>query len=65
MPKPLTVAECAERLGVSASLVYALVSEKRLKAHRLGRRGRRGKILVSEEQIEAFLEATREDLADD
>ena len=65
MSKPLSVAEVADRLGVSQSLVYSLVQERRLKALRLGRRGKRGKILVQEDSLEAFLQATREDLADD
>ena len=65
MDRPLTVAEVAERLGVSESLVYALVSEKRLKAMRLGRQGKRGKILVPEDQLQAFVEGCTEELSDD
>lgn len=61
----LRVRDVAEYLGVSQSLVYSLVAEKRLKAIRLGRSGRRGTIRVKKEDLETFVAQTREDLADD
>jgi excisionase family DNA binding protein len=38
--KPLTPAECAERANVSLSLIYAVLKSGRLKAMRIGCRGR-------------------------
>jgi len=51
----LTVREAAERMEVSKSLVYRLVDEGRLKAVRIGQRGRRGKIVIMEPDVVAFL----------
>ena len=52
----MTVKQAAERLEVSKSLVYRLVEEKRLSCIRIGQRGRRGKIVIREADIEAFLQ---------
>lgn len=54
-----TVKQTAERLGVSASLVYQWCQEKRLAHVRLGKAGRRGKILIEETDVEAFVAAAR------
>jgi excisionase family DNA binding protein len=51
----MTVKKAAERLEVSPSLVYKLVEEGRLTCVRIGRQGRRGKIIIREQDIEAFL----------
>lgn len=61
----LTIAEVARHLRISESLAYCLVAEKRLPAIRLGRRGKRGAIRVEEDALRAFVEQTRDDLADD
>jgi excisionase family DNA binding protein len=53
----LTVKEVAKRLGVSASQVYTLCASGRLLHHRFG--VRRGAIRVTEEQLAAFIEATK------
>ena len=53
MVKLLRVAETAEMLCVSRSEVYKLVAERRLGCVRVGTR-----ILFSEQQIEAFVEAS-------
>ncbi len=55
----ISVQETAERLGVSASLVYQWCAEKRLSHFRLGKAGHRGKILIDEKDVEAFAAATR------
>jgi excisionase family DNA binding protein len=55
MTSLLTVAEVAERLRCSQSMVYEHVAQGRLAAYRVGaKKGYR----FSEEQIEAFLEAS-------
>ena len=46
----LTVRQAAERLGVSRSMVYALVANKALSCHRVGRC-----IRFSEGQMQEFL----------
>ena len=53
----MTVKETADLLGVSVSMVYALIEEKRLPCVRIGRRGRRGKIVVRPEDVETFLKS--------
>ena len=50
----------AKALEVSPSMVYALISEGRLLAMRIGRKNRRGKLIVEESAIEAFKKQTRE-----
>lgn len=58
----MTVKEAAKALECSPSLVYALIQEKRLKCERRGRRGRRGKIVIRDEYIQAFIEESRAEL---
>jgi excisionase family DNA binding protein len=55
----VTVKEAAEKLEVSVSLVYQLVADGRLPHHRIGGRGRRGKIVIKDEGIQAFLATCR------
>ena len=57
----LTVREVVERLDgkVSASMVYQWVEEERLPHYRLGGEGRRGKILIDEEDLRQFLDGCR------
>ncbi|QEL17660.1 helix-turn-helix domain-containing protein [Limnoglobus roseus] len=54
----LTVKQAAERAQVSRSLVYGLLRTGRLKALRIGVRGR-GKWLIEVEELDAFLESCR------
>jgi excisionase family DNA binding protein len=56
---PVTVKEAAEKLEVSVSLVYQLIADARLPHHRIGGRGRRGKIVIQNEDIQAFLASCR------
>jgi excisionase family DNA binding protein len=55
----VTVKAAAERLEISQSLVYRLVEEGRIPCVRIGARGRRGKIIIREHDIEAFLKTCR------
>jgi excisionase family DNA binding protein len=52
----LTIKRAAERAGVSPSLVYGWCEERRLRHYRFGGKGRRGKIMVEEADLDAFLD---------
>jgi excisionase family DNA binding protein len=52
----MTVREFAERAEISLSLAYALISEGRVPHRRIGQKGRRGKITISEADLQKFLE---------
>lgn len=49
--------EIAEKLRISESLVYALIESGKITPHRFG--NGRGKILVSEKDLQAYVEASR------
>ena len=55
----LEVREAAAVARSSANLVYQWCQEKRLPHYRLGGRGRRGKILIREGDLLAFLESLK------
>jgi len=55
----LSVKQAAGRIGVSASLVYALVAAGVLPHTRHGRPGRRGCIRVTDEAVAAYVEASK------
>jgi excisionase family DNA binding protein len=55
----LTPAEAADRLGVSLSLIYQLCAERRLPHYRIGGDRRRGKIVIDEKDLDAFLAGCR------
>jgi excisionase family DNA binding protein len=55
----MTAKEAAERCGISVSLIYQLASENRIPHYRIGRLGRRGKLVFDEEGIRQFLENCR------
>ena len=55
----LSVAEAAEQLDVSPSLVYQWCAEKRLPHFRLGRRGRRGTIRIQVDELSEFMKCLR------
>jgi excisionase family DNA binding protein len=57
--KLLTVADAAERAGVSISLVYQWVDERRLAHFRVGGRGKRGKILISPRDLDGFMDSLK------
>ena len=55
----LNVKQAARRACVSESLIYAWCASGSLKHYRLGREGKRGKILIEEEDFAAFLQAMK------
>ncbi len=55
----LTVKAAATKAGVSAGLVYQWCAERRLPHLRMGKRGRRGRILIEESDLAAFMESCR------
>ena len=61
----MTVQEAARRIGVSASLVYALVHEGVIPHTRHGRPGKRGTIRITDEAIEEYIAACEQVVPDD
>lgn len=57
----LSPKQAAKRAGVSPSLIYLLCAERRLKHFRIGGEGRRGKLLIDEEDLDRFMESCRVD----
>jgi excisionase family DNA binding protein len=57
----MTVKEAAERIGVSESLVYQWISERLLPHYRLGGKGKRGKVMIDEADLSAFLASCRQE----
>ena len=55
----LSVAQVAERLRVSAALVYGWCHAGLLAHMRLGRKGKRGTIRIAEADLDAFLASRR------
>jgi excisionase family DNA binding protein len=55
----MTIKQAAERLEISKSLAYRLVEEGRLPCRRIGGRGKRGKIIVTEEDVKRFMESVK------
>jgi excisionase family DNA binding protein len=55
----LTPKKAAERVGVSVSLVYEWCQDKRVPHYRCGGRGRRGRILIEDADLDAFLTTLR------
>lgn len=55
----LTVKQVAERLRISASLVYSWCEDRILPHYRMGVKGKRGKILIDEAALEAFLQSRK------
>lgn len=53
----LTVQQAATRAGVCVNLVYNWCQSRRLAHYRLGGEGRRGRILIDDSDLEAFLQA--------
>lgn len=55
----MSVKQSAEMAGVSPGLVYLWCAERRLPHVRAGGRGRRGRILIEEADLSAFLTSCR------
>ena len=56
-----TIKQAAEHAGVSPNLVYQWCQERRLPHYRLGGQGRRGKILIDEGDLDAFVVSCRQE----
>ena len=55
----MTVKEFAERAEISLSLAYRLIDQGRVGHQRIGQRGKRGCIRISEEDARKFLEVVK------
>jgi excisionase family DNA binding protein len=55
----MNVKEAARRAEVSVSLMYSMIAEGRVPHRRVGRLGRRGKIVIREEDLERFLDSIK------
>ena len=55
----LTVKQAAARLRISPSLVYSWCEDHLLPHYRMGGKGKRGKILIEEAVLEAFLQSRK------
>jgi excisionase family DNA binding protein len=55
----LTVKQVATRLRISPSLVYSWCDDHILPHYRMGGKGRRGKILIEEAVLDAFLQSRK------
>lgn len=56
----LTPKAAADRLGVSSSLVYQLCQQGVLPCYRFGGAGKRGRVMVAEPDLEAYIEQCRQ-----
>ena len=55
----MTVKAFAERAEISLSLAYKLIEEGRVPCRRIGQRGRRGAIRISEDDFKQFMESVK------
>lgn len=55
----LTPATAAKQAGVSRSLIYAWIKEKRLACFRVGSAGRRGRILIAPGDLDEVIRECR------
>jgi len=55
----VTVKQFAERAEISLSLAYKLIEEGRVPHRRIGQRGKRGKIVVTEDDLQKFLDTVK------
>ena len=58
-PSSMTVREFAARVDISLSLAYQLIAEGRVPHRRIGQRGKRGCIRITEGDYRTFLESTK------
>lgn len=57
----LTPKQVSEQLGVSDSLIYEWCAQGLLPHYRFGRKGKRGKVLIEQADLNAFLAAHRQE----
>ena len=55
----LTVQQVAKTIGISDTLVYQWIETKELPHYRLGGEGKRGKILIDDTDLQAFIARKR------
>lgn len=55
----MTVKQFAERAEISLSLAYLLIAEGQVPHRRVGKRGSRGAIRISEEDFQEFMASTK------
>jgi Helix-turn-helix domain len=55
----MTVKQFAAKAEISLSLAYLLIAEGRVPHRRIGQRGRRGAIRISEEDFREFMDSTK------
>ena len=55
----MTVKQFSEKAEISLSLAYMLIAEGRVPHRRIGQRGRRGAIRITEEDFQTFIESTK------
>jgi hypothetical protein len=53
------VKQAAKRAEISVSLMYSLIAEGRVAHRRMGRQGRRGKIVITESDLQKFLDSMK------
>lgn len=58
-PNLLSPAKTADQACVSVSMIYPWCDERRLPHYRAGGRGKRGKILISPLDLDAFMASLR------
>ncbi len=55
----MTVKQFADRAEISLSLAYLLIAEGQVPHRRIGQKGRRGAIRISEEDYQQFMDSTK------
>ena len=55
----MTVKEFSERAEISLSLAYALIAEGRVPHRRIGQKGKRGCIRITEEDFRQFIDCVK------
>jgi excisionase family DNA binding protein len=55
----LTVKAAAKKIGISVSLIYELCAGGQLAHFRFGRCGKRGRIVIDEQELDRFMAACR------
>jgi excisionase family DNA binding protein len=55
----ISVKAAAKKIGVSQALVYQLCAEGTLPHYRVGGKGKRGKIVIDPNELEAYFQARR------
>jgi excisionase family DNA binding protein len=55
----MTVKQFAEKAEISLSLAYQLIAEGQVPHRRMGQRGKRGAIRITEEDFERFIKSTK------